>query len=98
MSKELAVGDQAPELSIPDQHGKTMTLKSFKGKQIVLVAHYGCAYYAERLKLDADGCIAAQVEDLHHAAVGMLERFPRLNVQMYLAMRREGRMSFHTVG
>ena len=36
MSKELAVGDQAPELSIPDQHGKTMTLKSFKGKQIVL--------------------------------------------------------------
>ena len=35
MSKELAVGDQAPELSIPDQHGKSMTLKSFKGKQNV---------------------------------------------------------------
>ncbi|MBI3356747.1 MAG: thioredoxin-dependent thiol peroxidase [Nitrospirae bacterium] len=36
MAKELAVGDKAPELSIPDQHGKTVTLKSFKGKQIVL--------------------------------------------------------------
>jgi len=36
MTKELAVGDQAPELSIPDQHGKSVTLKSFKGKQIVL--------------------------------------------------------------
>jgi thioredoxin-dependent peroxiredoxin len=36
MAKELAVGDKAPELSIPDQHGKTVTLKSLKGKQIVL--------------------------------------------------------------
>ena len=36
MSKELAVGDKAPELGIPDQHGKAVMLKSFKGKQIVL--------------------------------------------------------------
>jgi thioredoxin-dependent peroxiredoxin len=36
MTKELAVGDKAPELAIPDQHGKAVTLKSFKGKQIVL--------------------------------------------------------------
>jgi hypothetical protein len=66
-------------------------------QKIVLVAHYGCAYYAEREKLDADGCIAAQVADLHHAAIGILERFPRLNVQMYLAMRRSERLSFHAV-
>ncbi len=36
MSKDLAVGQTAPELSIPDQHGKTVTLKNFKGKQVVL--------------------------------------------------------------
>ena len=36
MSKALAVGDQAPELAIPDQQGKTVTLESFKGKQVVL--------------------------------------------------------------
>jgi thioredoxin-dependent peroxiredoxin len=36
MSKDIAVGQTAPELSIPDQHGKTVTLKSFKGKQVVL--------------------------------------------------------------
>ncbi len=36
MAKELAVGDKAPELSLPDQHGKTVTLKSFKARQIVL--------------------------------------------------------------
>ncbi|NJL17448.1 MAG: thioredoxin-dependent thiol peroxidase [Nitrospira sp.] len=36
MSKALAVGDQAPELAIPDQQGKKVTLDSFKGKQVVL--------------------------------------------------------------
>jgi peroxiredoxin Q/BCP len=36
MGKVLDVGDKAPELTLPDQHGKMVTLKSFKGKQIVL--------------------------------------------------------------
>ena len=36
MAKDLAVGQMAPELSIPDQDGKTVTLKSFRGKQVVL--------------------------------------------------------------
>lgn len=36
MSKALSAGDKAPELSLPDQHGKSVTLKSFRGKQIVL--------------------------------------------------------------
>ena len=36
MAKELAVGDKAPELTLPDQHGRTLTLKSLKGKQVVL--------------------------------------------------------------
>jgi len=36
MGRTLDVGDKAPELSLPDQHGKTVTLRSFKGKQIVL--------------------------------------------------------------
>jgi peroxiredoxin Q/BCP len=36
MAKEPIVGESAPELSLPDQHGKPVTLKSFRGKQIVL--------------------------------------------------------------
>src|SRR5574339_241439 len=36
MGKELTVGDPAPELSLPDQQGKPVTLKDFRGKQIVL--------------------------------------------------------------
>lgn len=49
MAKELAVGDQAPEFSLPDQHGKAVTLKSFKGKQLVLY------FYP---KDDTPGCTA----------------------------------------
>ena len=36
MAKDVAVGQMAPELSIPDQDGKTVTLKSFRGKHVVL--------------------------------------------------------------
>ncbi|ALA57884.1 thioredoxin-dependent thiol peroxidase [Nitrospira moscoviensis] len=36
MAKELTVGDKAPELGIPDQDGKRVTLKDLKGKQVVL--------------------------------------------------------------
>lgn len=33
---ELEVGIKAPDFSLPDQDGKSVTLKSFKGKQVVL--------------------------------------------------------------
>ena len=36
MSNELKVGDAAPSISLPDQHGKTVTLNGFEGKQVVL--------------------------------------------------------------
>jgi peroxiredoxin Q/BCP len=36
MADELEVGDKAPDFSLPDQGGKTVSLKSLKGKQVVL--------------------------------------------------------------
>ena len=36
MADALEVGDKAPDFSLPDQDGSTVTLKSFKGKQVVL--------------------------------------------------------------
>lgn len=36
MGKELKVGDNAPDFSLPDQQGKPVALKSLKGKQLVL--------------------------------------------------------------
>ncbi len=36
MATELEVGTKAPDFSLPDQDGKPVTLKSLKGKQVVL--------------------------------------------------------------
>ena len=36
MAAELKVGDKAPEFSLPTETGKTVSLKSLKGKQVVL--------------------------------------------------------------
>jgi len=36
MPAEFAVGDQAPDFSLPDESGKPVALKNFKGKQVVL--------------------------------------------------------------
>ena len=36
MADELQVGDKAPDFSLTDQDGKTVSLKSLKGKQVVL--------------------------------------------------------------
>ena len=36
MAEELKVGDKAREFSLPDQHGNHVTLKSLKGRRVVL--------------------------------------------------------------
>jgi hypothetical protein len=64
-------------------------------QRIVLVGHYGCAFYMEKLKKDADHCLPTQIEDLKRARLAVKERFPRLSVETYLAMRHGERMAFH---
>ena len=36
----LKVGDTAPDLALPDQHGNTIRLSDFRGKQSVVLAFY----------------------------------------------------------
>ncbi len=36
MERDLEVGAKAPEFTLPDQDGKSVSLKNFKGKQVVL--------------------------------------------------------------
>jgi peroxiredoxin Q/BCP len=40
-SDPLAVGSKAPEFSVPDDSGATVTLKSLRGKNVVLVFYPG---------------------------------------------------------
>jgi hypothetical protein len=66
-------------------------------ERIVLITHYGCAYYRELLKQAAAECIAAQMDDLRAARQSLGSWFPDLQVETYLAMQRGRCLSFHQV-
>ena len=72
-------------------------VKAHQLERIVLFGHYGCAYYAELLRLDPDGCLAAQEEDLRLAAKTLNRWFTGMQIEAYMAMRNGERVSFRPV-
>ncbi|MCI0682466.1 MAG: hypothetical protein L0Y71_10200 [Gemmataceae bacterium] len=64
-------------------------------ERVVLITHYGCAWYGQRLQRSPDECLAAQAEDVQAAATVLHDRFPELRVEAYLAMRRHDWVTFH---
>lgn len=63
--------------------------------RIVLITHFGCAFYAERLKQDEQHCLPAQFEDVKKAAAALRGWFKEIKVEGYLAMRNAAVISFH---
>jgi hypothetical protein len=66
-------------------------------KRIVLITHYGCAAYAERLGRKPDDCLPAQLDDLRAVRETLRRRFPGVQVEAYLAMLKGSAFSFHAV-
>src|SRR5262245_8281142 len=64
-------------------------------EQLVLITHYGCAYYGHRLQLSPQEGLAVQVEDVRTAAAMLRSWYPRMRVEAYLAMRTGNCLSFH---
>jgi hypothetical protein len=64
-------------------------------ERIVLITHYGCAWYGHRLQRSPDDCLPAQAEDVAAAAATLRAWYPGLRVEAYLAMRRNAWVSFH---
>ena len=64
-------------------------------EQFVLITHYGCAFYGERLQRGAKECLPHQIEDLRAAAIRLRDWHPGLEVDGYLAMRAGRCLSFH---
>jgi hypothetical protein len=67
-------------------------------ERIVLVTHYGCAFYAELCGADADRCLAIQIDETRLAAASLRRSYPNIRVEGYLAMRRGGCLTFHALG
>ena len=40
----LELGKPAPDFSLPNENGETVTLKQFRGKKIVLLEFFGAAF------------------------------------------------------
>jgi hypothetical protein len=64
-------------------------------ERIVLITHYGCAYYGHRLQQTPDQCLTSQIEDVRAAAETLHTWYPEIRVDSFLAMRRGNCLSFH---
>ncbi len=67
-------------------------------EKIVLITHYGCAYYSHWLQKSAHDSLPAQAQDVRTAAIVLRDWYPEMQVEAYLAMRRENCLSFHRLG
>ena len=63
-------------------------------ERLVLIAHAGCAFYLEWLKIRPEDLEARQVEDLVKAAARVRVAQPELAVEAYFARRRDGQIWF----
>ncbi len=64
-------------------------------ERIVLVTHFGCAFYTEMLRCEPHEALATQLADLEGATDTLNRWFPGLTIEAYIAMRQENQISFH---
>jgi hypothetical protein len=64
-------------------------------ERIVLITHYGCAYYGQRLGQPPEECLTAQIEDAGLAIATLRGWYPEMRLEAYLAMRSGSNVSFH---
>jgi hypothetical protein len=64
-------------------------------EQVVLITHFGCAYYGESSQRSPKECLPFQMEDLSLAGARLRRWHPGLRVEGYLAMRTGRCLAFH---
>jgi hypothetical protein len=64
-------------------------------ERIVLITHFGCAFYRELLQQPAESCLPEQMNDLRTVANTLREWHPNMQIEAYLAMQKGSCLSFH---
>lgn len=64
-------------------------------ERIVLITHFGCAWYGQKLQQSPDECLTAQAADIRSAAAHLRSWYPGMQLEAYLAMRQQEWISFH---
>lgn len=66
-------------------------------ERIVLITHFGCAFYHDLLGLDAYASLPIQVADVRLAMERVAQWFPGVTVEGFLAMREGNRLTFRPI-
>jgi hypothetical protein len=66
-------------------------------ERLVLIAHQGCAFYSEWLKVPADQLEQRQLEDVRKAVARIRLAQPSLKVEPYFLRRNEAQMWFDPI-
>ena len=66
-------------------------------ERIVLITHYGCAFYKQLLGGSPESCLPAQEDDVRKAAAVLRVRFLGIEVEGYAAMLSGQQISFHPI-
>jgi hypothetical protein len=66
-------------------------------ERIILITHFGCAFYSGHLHQEAEACLPAQMDDVRTVAKTLRGWFPKMAVEGYLAMLKGKCLSFHAV-
>ena len=64
-------------------------------ERIVLIAHFGCAWYGQKRSQSPEDCLAAQAADIRSAAANLRLWYPCMQQECYLAMRQHEQISYH---
>src|SRR6185369_346788 len=68
-----------------------------KLEKLVMIAHEGCAFYLDWLKVKPEEFAARQLEDVKRAATRVRQAQPTLKVDAYLARRRDTQVWFEPI-
>jgi hypothetical protein len=64
-------------------------------ERIVLITHFGCAWYGQKRSQSPGECLTAQTADIRSAAANLRSWYPGIQLEAYLAMRQHELISFH---
>jgi hypothetical protein len=92
----LADTDEGRQFHPPAREQLDFLVRVHELQRIVLITHYACAHYGDRLQQSPRVCLPLQIQDVSSAAATLRRWYPDVGVEGYLAMRSSGGLlSFH---
>jgi Putative carbonic anhydrase len=94
----LASGDERDDFAQAAREQLDFLVQAHQLGRVILITHWGCALYGERLQQSPEACLSVQIKDVQTAAQALREWYRGIRVEGYLAMRRDRNLSFHELG